>query len=75
MRMAEGRVPRQRLATGCGPARMERRTGSREEERDCWTRVLSRSAGWRRMEVVRPDASPATKWKVGWAFLVLRVAS
>jgi hypothetical protein len=31
---------------------------------DCWTRVLRRSAGCRRIEVVRPERSPAPKWKV-----------
>jgi hypothetical protein len=45
---------------------MERRTGRRVEERDCWTRVFRRSAGWRRMEVLRPEKRPARKWKVGW---------
>jgi hypothetical protein len=30
---------------------------------DCWTRVLRRSAGWRRMEEVRPEQRPAAKWK------------
>lgn len=30
----------------------------------CCTRVLSRSAGWRRMEEVRPEARPARKWNV-----------
>lgn len=34
----------------------------REEEPDCWTRVLRRSAGWRRMEEVKPDAKPARRW-------------
>jgi hypothetical protein len=31
---------------------------------DCWTRVFRRSAGWSRIEEVRPEASPARKWNV-----------
>jgi len=69
VRRAEGRVPRQRLVMGLGPLRMERRTGKREEDRDCCTRVLRRSAGWRRMALETPEVRPARKWKVGWGRL------
>ena len=69
VRRAEGTVPRHRDVIGCGPERMLRRTGSSEEERDCWTRVLRRSAGWRRTAEETPEPRPARKWKVGWDFL------
>lgn len=29
---------------------------------DCWTRVLRRSAGWRRKALVTPEPKPAAKW-------------
>lgn len=61
VRMAEGRVPRQRFATGFGEASIVRKMGKSEEDRDCWTRVLSRSAGCKRIEVLSPEVSPATK--------------
>jgi hypothetical protein len=38
------------------------KVGRREAPWDCWTRVLRRSAGWRRMEDVRPEHRPAAKW-------------
>jgi hypothetical protein len=42
-----------------------------ERSEDCWTRVLSRSAGWRRKAVVQPEARPARKWKpVAWKRVV-----
>lgn len=65
VRIAEGVVPRHRFAIGFGEASIERRMGKSEDDRDCCTRVLSRSAGCRRIDVVSPEASPATKWKVG----------
>ena len=61
VRNAEGRVPRQSFATGFGDASIERRTGNREEDRDCCTRVLSKSAGWRRTALDMPEARPAKK--------------
>lgn len=61
VRRAEGRVPRHSEVIGCGELRMERRTGRREEERDCWTRVLSRSAGCRRTAEETPEVKPARK--------------
>ena len=61
VRKAEGRVPRQSFATGFGDASIERRTGRREEDRDCCTRVLSRSAGWSRTALDMPEANPAKK--------------
>lgn len=71
VRRAEGTVPRQRLAMGWGPERMDRRTATSDEERDCWTRVFSRSAGCRSTALETPEAKPAKKWKVGCAFLEL----
>lgn len=65
VRNAEGNVPRQRLAAGLGAASIPRRTGRSEEDRDCCTRVLSRSAGWRRIALETPEVRPARKWKVG----------
>ena len=44
---------------------MEWRTDERVEDWDCWTRVLRRSAGWRRTADRRPELSPARKWKAG----------
>jgi hypothetical protein len=48
---------------GCGEERIALRVGRRDCW-DCWTRVLRRSAGWRRMDDVRPEQSPAEKWKM-----------
>lgn len=64
VRSAEGSVPRHKLRIGCGEERIVRIVVSNVAVRldCCWTRVLSRSAGWRRMEEVRPDARPAAKW-------------
>ena len=65
VRRADGRVPRHRLRMGWGEERMVLRVGRRAAVCwDCWTRVLRRSAGCRRMEEVRPEQSPAAKWKV-----------
>ena len=76
VRRADGRVPRHSDVMGCGPLRIERRTGSKEEDRDCWTRVFRRSAGWRRTALETPEARPARKWKVGLEDLVVgRLAS
>jgi hypothetical protein len=70
VRSAEGTVPRHSELMGCGPERMERRTGRREVLRDCCTRVLRRSAGCKRTAEDTPLPRPARKWKVGWAFFV-----
>lgn len=61
VRRAEGRVPRQSPRIGFGEERIVWRVGTRDCL-DCWTRVLRRSAGWRRMEEVRPEQRPAVKW-------------
>ena len=61
VRSADGTVPRHNEAIGRGPDNIDRSTGNREEERDCWTRVLRRSAGWRRTAEETPLARPATK--------------
>ena len=70
VRSAEGTVPRHSEVIGCGPARIERRTGRSEVLPACCTRVLRRSAGCRRTAEETPLARPATKWNVGWAFLI-----
>jgi hypothetical protein len=46
-----------------GEERIAFRVGRSAAPWDCWTRVLRRSAGWRRMEDVRPEQRPAAKWK------------
>lgn len=66
VRMTEGSVPRHNWRIGLGWARMLRMVERREEEPDCWTRVLRRSAGWRRIEEVKPEARPARRWKALW---------
>lgn len=71
VRSADGTVPRQRLDTGLGPARIERKVAPRDAAPDCCTRVLRRSAGWRRTAEEIPEPRPATKWNVGRAFLEL----
>lgn len=62
VRITEGRVPRQSCFRELGPASMELRVVRRDVERDCWTRVLRRSAGWRRVAERQPVARPAKKW-------------
>lgn len=65
VRSAEGRVPRHNPRMGFEEERMALRVGRRAAVWwDCWTRVLSRSAGCRRIEEVRPEQRPAAKWKV-----------
>lgn len=65
VRRADGSVPRHNERIGFGEEMMARTVAESEAVRvDCWTRVLSRSAGWRRIEEVRPEASPARKWNV-----------
>lgn len=53
---------------GCGVEMICCRLDHADVERDCWTRVLSKSAGCRRMDEVKPDAKPASKWKVVLGF-------
>lgn len=65
VRRQEGRVPRHRLRIGFGFEAMERRVARREVEPLCWTRVLRRSAGWRRRAEVKPEVRPARRWKAG----------
>ena len=67
VRMTLGKVPRHRprKPAASGPERMARTVGRRVVERDCWRRVLSRSAGWRRVAERTPVERPARKWKAG----------
>jgi hypothetical protein len=69
VRSALGTVPRHSDVMGFGPERILRSVPLRVEKRDCWTRVLRRSAGWRRTALETPLARPARKWNVGWADL------
>lgn len=65
VRSAEGRVPRHNPRIGLEEERMVLSVGRRAVVWwDCCTRVFKRSAGWRRMEDVRPEQRPAAKWKV-----------
>ena len=63
--MTDGSVPRQSCFKQLGPARIWRSVVPREVERDCWTRVLRRSAGWRSVADKQPVARPAKKWNAG----------
>ena len=63
VRSALGTVPRQNWRIGEGPDAISRIVAARVVERDCCTRVLRRSAGWRRKAVVQPEPRPARKWK------------
>lgn len=63
VRSAEGAVPRQNPRIAFGPAKISRKEALREVEPDCCTRVLSKSAGWRRTADRTPEPNPAVKWK------------
>ena len=65
MRITDGAVPRQSCLSVLGPAMISCKVLSREAELDCWTRVLRRSAGWRREAERAPVPRPAMKWKAG----------
>ena len=62
VRITLGTVPRHNDWIGFGPLRISRRARVRDEVWDCWTRVLRRSAGWRRTAVLTPLLRPARKW-------------
>lgn len=62
VRMTDGRVPRQSWRRGVGPEVMEWKVWRREVDGDCCTRVLRRSAGWRREAERMPMVRPARKW-------------
>ena len=62
VRMTEGRVPRQSCFRALGPASISVKVVTRDVDRDCWTRVFRRSAGWRRLAEMHPVVSPAKKW-------------
>ena len=58
-------MPRHKPRTGWGEDRIDFKVVTREADCwDCWTLVLRRSAGWRRMELVSPDDRPARKWNI-----------
>lgn len=62
VRRAEGSVPRQNEDRAREPVHISRIEALTEVLPDCWTRVLSKSAGWRRTAESIPDPRPATKW-------------
>jgi hypothetical protein len=62
VRSALGSVPRQNWRIGCGLAASSLIVARSVVARDCWTRVLRRSAGCRRTADKRPDPKPAAKW-------------
>lgn len=49
---------------GFGPLAMSLMVDKSVVEWDCWTRVFSRSAGWRRTAERMPELAPAAKWTV-----------
>lgn len=58
-------MPRHSERMGCGEERILRTVVARESVfLDCCTRVLSRSAGCRRIDDASPEARPAKKWEV-----------
>jgi hypothetical protein len=61
VRSVLGSVPRQNCRMGLGPLAMDRMVPTSVLERDCCTRVLSRSAGWRSTAERTPELSPAKK--------------
>jgi len=50
---------------GLGWERIWRRVARSVVVPDCWRRVLRRSAGWRRIEEVKPEPRPAMRWNAG----------
>ena len=66
VRSVLGSVPRQNVRMGFGPEAMSLIVESRVVEWDCWTRVFSRSAGWRSTAERMPELAPAAKWTGVW---------
>ena len=64
VRRVLGNVPLQNCFMGFGPFAIDRIVPSSVFERDCWTLVLRRSAGWRRTAERTPELKPAKKWTV-----------
>lgn len=62
MRRVLGSVPLQNWRMGFGPLAIDWMVPRSVLERDCWTRVLRRSAGWRRTADRMPEFKPAKKW-------------
>ena len=67
-----GNVPRQNCRMGFGPLAMERMVPRSVLERDCCTRVLRRSAGWRRTAERTPELRPAKKWTATVSYAMRR---
>lgn len=62
VRRADGAVPRQNERIEFDEFEISRMVERRDVAPDCCTRVLRRSAGWRRTAERMPDPKPATKW-------------
>lgn len=74
VRRADGSVPRHSARIGLEEDRMVLIVGRRAAVWcDCWTRVLRRSAGWSRIEEVRPEQRPAAKWRVDFDAIAISV--
>ena len=69
VRIVLGSVPRHSCLIGLGPAAIALMDPMSECDPDCCTRVLSRSTGWRRIAELKPEARPASRWKVEDGFL------
>ncbi len=65
VRITDGSVPRHSCVSALfGPLTMSPKVCIRDMEPDCcWTRVLSRSAGWRSKAEKTPVPRPAAKWR------------
>lgn len=61
VRKAEGTVPRQRNCTGLGVRKISWNIAGSELLADCWSRVLSRSAGCKSTAEKTPEVRPAKK--------------
>lgn len=64
VRKVLGNVPLQNCFMGFGPFAIDRIVPDSVLERDCWTRVFKRSAGWRRTAERTPELRPAKKWTI-----------
>ena len=64
VRSVLGSVPLQNCRIGFGPLAIDLMVPRSVFVRDCWTRVLRRSAGWRRTAERTPELRPAKKWTI-----------
>lgn len=66
VRRADGVAPRHSAGRPRGEARISWSAMRSEWWPDCWTRVLSRSIGWRSTAERVPEPRPAMKWNAIW---------